>query len=97
MQIDQAQIKQMQKMLVLIRRKGKNYQVGRIETLIPQKWEFSSKKNRKGEDDEDFDQDTGGRGGCQNKGRAPTKKNVYFQALPESGGEAPARKFWPSF
>ena len=32
-----------------------------------------------------------------NKGRSPIKKNVYFRALPESGGDAPARKFWPSF
>ena len=32
------------------------------------------------------------------KGRPPKKKNVYFRALPESGGgEAPARIFWPFF
>ena len=32
------------------------------------------------------------------KGRVPKKKNVYFRALPESGGgEAPARIFWPFF
>ena len=31
-------------------------------------------------------------------GRRPKKKNVYFWALPESGGgEAPARIFWPFF
>ena len=31
------------------------------------------------------------------KGSPPKKRNVYFRALPESGGGALARKFWPSF
>ena len=30
------------------------------------------------------------------KGRRPIKKNVFFRALPESGGgEAPSQYFWP--
>ena len=31
------------------------------------------------------------------KGRPPKKKNVYFRALPKSGGEATARLFLPFF